>query len=228
MMLIKKLKLKKRGQIISMAILVSFILLDLATFHRAMYPKLFNLDRPDITPSHSFVRIYESYTEPEADDYYRVSYENYRAGQGVVDMCMPYMVQRGVYARGIGASNDNKPYFGEAVLSSAGKINSVDVKSNKVTVSMTSVSDGWLTLNQNYFPGWQTSPPREVINKDGLVAARVNKNDRQLTFFYYPPSYSIGKWITLSALLLMLVTWYFHASRPLLSDPKRESLPSQN
>lgn len=202
------------------AILVALVLLDLATFHTDLYPQLFSLDRPLLSSSGTFVRLHESYTE-EKQGYYKVSYENYRAGQSVVDMCMPYMMQRGVYARGQGTSNPTAPYFGEAMLTSGGEINGVAATENTMRVTVTPSQPGWLVLNQNFFPGWRTSPPREVINWNGLVAARVTPDDREVLFRYRPLSYVIGAWITLVTIVLYLIVILGSGSKHFLIKEKK-------
>ena len=201
----KRLPLPKKSGAFVLSLAALLVLLDLATFHRALYPKLFSLDRPQITSSQSFVRLHESYTDEETHGYYKVSWENYRAGQGVADMCMPYMMTRGVYARGLGSSNFADPYFGEAMMTHTGTIHSVAVAENTVQVAIQANQPGWLVLNQNFFPGWRTTPPREVVNWHGLVAARVTPDDHDILFRYRPSSYIVGAWITLVTALFYLV-----------------------
>lgn len=185
--------------------LVVLILVDLATFHSRLYPGLFNLPRPNIEVSDQFTRLHESYTDFEANGYYKVSYENYRAHTGVVDICMPYMMQRGVHARGLGSSNPDKPYFGEAMLVNEGRVDQVTVNGDVTAVSFKTEKDGWLVLNQNFFPGWQTRPPREVRNRDGLVAARIRADDTYVQFIYDPLAYRLGRWVTLAGLVLCIL-----------------------
>jgi len=185
-------------------LIVGVLLLDFATFHSALYPKLFNLDRPPIEKSETFIRLHESYTDEEDNGYYKVSYENYRAHMGVVDICMPYMMQRGVHARGFGTSNSEKTYFGEAMLTEEGSIQAVVVDGDITRVSFDAKKDGWLVLNQNYFPGWKTNPPRDTKKYKGLVAARIRPGDKEITFIYDPPAYQLGSLLTLGAVILGL------------------------
>lgn len=200
----RKLLPSQRVRTAVMAAVVALVLLDLATFHANLYPKLFNLDQPQLNPSDTFVRLPESHTDEERG-YYKVSYENYKAGQGVVDICMPYMMQRGVAARGIDNSNPATPYFGEAMLTGGGEVTSFDVQPESIQLKIEPEQPGWLVLNQNFFPGWRTDPPREITNWDGLVAARITPEDREIIFRYRPASYVMGLEITLAASALFLV-----------------------
>ncbi len=183
----------------------TLVLIDLATFHSHMYYDLFNLERPDIKPVSSFERITDSYSDYEKNGYYRVSYENYLAGQGTTDMCIPYLVGRGVHARGRDGSNPSKLYFGEAKLTQAGEIHHVDVVGDTMKVSLTVREAGWLVLNQNFFPGWRSSAFREVISLDGLVAVRVQPEDNLVVLRYAPRSYTLGLGISVATVIFLLL-----------------------
>lgn len=217
MMLAKHLKRTPMVSRIVLLAVVTLVLIDLGTFHNRLYPGLFNLDPPTIPHSKQFVRIPESYTDFENNGYYKVSYENYKAGQGVTDMCMPYIAQRGIFARGLGSSNDEQPYFGEAMLTRDGTIHNVSVTPNTVTVHMDPAEDGWVVLNQHYFPGWHTIPAREVKNLDGLAAARVRPDDTHITFRYRPLSYVIGAWISgIFSIAILIFLWHTARKRAVL------------
>lgn len=195
--------LRARGpRLLATAAVVAFVIADLATFHARLYPQLFNLKKPRIAREPQFVRQRESYTDENAG-YYKVSYENYRANQGVTDMCNPYLVTRGVAARGVGNADTDKPYRGEAWLSTAGTATLTKLSPNRLSVDIRAQRDGWLIINQNFFPGWRTIPPRPVRPYAGLAAARVNTNDTNITFAYQPRSYRVGKTITLITLLIL-------------------------
>ncbi|MBI4022135.1 MAG: hypothetical protein HY372_02165 [Candidatus Andersenbacteria bacterium] len=187
---------------------VALVVWDLATFHADMYPRLFNLEAPRLKPAASFIRLHESYTDEERG-YYKASYENYRAGYGVADMCMPYMMQRGVYARGVGSPDEVAPYRGEAILPAGGTVTDVEVQGNTVRVALETGRAGWLIINQNFFPGWRAEPPREIRNVNGLAAARISRDDHEILFRYRPRSYLAGGWITAAAGALWLadISW---------------------
>lgn len=187
------------------AVVTALVLIDLATFHSHMYYDLFNLERPNIEPVASFERVTSSYTDYEENGYYKVSYENYRAGQGTTDMCIPYLVGKGVHARGQDSSDPLKPYFGEAKMTQDGEVHRVDVVGDTVTVSLTAREAGWLILNQNFFPGWKSEPPREVANLGGLVAARVQPGDTHMVLRYAPRSYELGLGISVATVIFLLL-----------------------
>lgn len=195
------------------AIIVTIVLIDLATFHASLYPKLFNLPKPILSSPDKgrsggvFTRLRGSYISPD-EVYYRVGYENYLANQGTTDLCNPYMVQRGVASRGVDSSDPAKPYLGEAWFPSPAKasqgeltVHSVSINGNHIQVAFNVPQETWLYVNQNYFPGWRTNPPREVANKDGLLAARVFPSDHEIEFIYQPRSYQVGKIITFLTLI---------------------------
>ena len=194
-----------------LASVVTVVLIDLATFHSHMYGDLFNLERPYIEPVAAFERVTNSYTD-NREGVYKVSYENYRAGQGTADMCMPYMMERGAYGRGRDTLDLTKSYFGEAKLTQDGEVHSVDVDGDEVIVSFNASEAGWLVLNQNFFPGWRSIPAREVISHDGLVAVRVQAGDDSMIFRYAPRSYELGFWISVVSVMFLLF-WLFNIYR---------------
>ena len=177
----------------------TFVLIDLVTFHAPLYENLYIFQPPHLTPAPSFVRVRDSHTQ-NAEGLYRVGYENYRANQGTTDLCNPYLVQRGIAARGAESSNPLRPYFGEATLTGAGMVHDVMVKPARLTVALEPRAPGWLLVNQNFFPGWRTTPPREVTSKDGLLASRVLPSDTTMTFTYAPLSFPIGALVSIGAL----------------------------
>jgi len=202
----------KKVKLIAIAIVVTLILIDLVTFHSSLYPKLFSLDKPQLERSNSFIRLDHSYTD-EDRGYYKVSYENYLAGQGVTDMCMPYMMGRGIHARGVGNINSGDPYFGEAMLVLGGTIQKVDIDGDTIRVKAKTNQADWLVLNQNYFPGWAIIPTREIKNWNGLVAARITPADSDVTFSYQPLSFIVGLWISVSTLLLFIIQKYCNTNQ---------------
>ena len=185
---------------------VALVLVDLATFHSGLYSGLFNLERPALERKPAFERHLVSYTDEERG-YYKLGYENYLANQGTTDLCNPYLVQRGVHARGIQSSDPARPYLGEAYLTEGGEAKLAHIETNRLVVAAEPERAGWLIMNQNYFPGWKTDPPREVKNFDGRLAARVFPEDREIIFEYRPRSYAVGRAITLVALAGGIIWW---------------------
>jgi hypothetical protein len=183
------------------------IIADLLTFHAGVFKNLFKLPEEKIDRSEKFTRVVGSYTN-EDSGYYKAGYFNYLANQGTTDLCVPNMkFNRSVAATGENSSNPRKPYMGEAYfLSGFGKVELKKITSTKIELVLQAQDDGWIIINQNYFPGWSASPKREVEGINGLLAVRAKKGDTNITLFYKPLSYKIGLTLSLTTLAVLLVT----------------------
>lgn len=185
----------------------TFIIIDLLTFHSVIFKSFFKLPAVKIDRLENFTRVVGSYTN-EDSDYYKAGYFNYLANQGTTDLCVPNMkINRNIASVGINGSNPNKPYRGEAYfLDGNGDVRVEKVTATKIKLTLQTQNDGWIIINQNYFPGWSASPAREVEGRDGLLAVRVKKSDTDITLFYKPLSYKIGLIISLITLAMFLGT----------------------
>lgn len=180
-------------------VLTFAILIDLVMFHAPLFRNLYTFTPPLLSRREEFIRVRDSYTN-ESAGLYRVGYENYRINQGTTDLCNPYMMKRGVAARGNDSSNPLEPYFGEAALPRGGVAQRVATRPTRIAVEFTTPQEDWLLVNQNFFPGWRTNPRREIANKGGLLASRVLPSDTTMTFTYAPLSFPIGAVVSIGAL----------------------------
>lgn len=180
---------------------------DLFLLHQPLFRRTFATDAPVLPVRETFTRVRDSYTDDRAN-HYRLGHLNYRANEGTTDLCIPHMSARGVFARGIDSSNPKKPYQGEAFLEQGGEAHLTELRPNAMTVAITPPHEGWLVLNQNFFPGWSSSPEREIGQRDGRLAVRVVPDDRVIRLSYRSLSYHTGRAVTLIALVLVGV-WFW-------------------
>ncbi|MDO8512105.1 MAG: hypothetical protein Q7S57_02440 [bacterium] len=189
---------------IVVGLVVLFVIGDLFAVGAPNFYNLFNLSRPKLERQEKFVRLNGGYTD-EDSSYYKAGYLNYLAREGTTDLCVPNMViNRPMMASGKGTTSKTRPYKGEAyILNSDVKADVVSVSPTKIIVQMEKLErDGWLAINQNYYPGWKTVPKREVAQKNGLVAARVLMSDKKIVFKYFPLSFYVGFWISFVSVLI--------------------------
>ncbi len=90
----------------------------------------------------------------------------------------------------------NKKFIGNAFLSGTNRTFPISYFSpNRVVVDVNNAS-GSLVLNQNYLPGWKARG-KEVFSYSGLIAAKVERADRKIEFYYAPETFYIGIVISL-------------------------------
>ena len=58
-----------------------------------------------------------------------------------------------------------------------------------------------LIVNQNYDPGWRTSPPRKVLFVRGLIGVEVTPQDTEMVFYYLPFNFILGLWVSIVGLI---------------------------
>jgi hypothetical protein len=109
-------------------------------------------------------------------------------------------------------------YRGEVWLEDArGEAELVRWTPNRLTVRVRAERDGYLLVNQNYYPGWraQGDPARPVLPYDDLLAVAVGPADREIELYYRPASFMVGAWVsglTLAGCLVAL--WCRRRSAP--------------
>ncbi len=84
-------------------------------------------------------------------------------------------------------------------------------------IQLTTVRDGYLILNENYYPGWQAivnGAPVVIESAAGLRAIPVKVGDNQITTSYQPKSLRIGLWISLLSFLVWLGSFAVTKRRP--------------
>lgn len=87
----------------------------------------------------------------------------------------------------------------------------VSYTSNRVTISTQRDSPGYLILGDMWYPGWRAFDNGAEVPvlkaNGGIRAVPLTPGLHTVTFAFLPRSYLIGKWISLSALLLTAVLW---------------------
>lgn len=81
---------------------------------------------------------------------------------------------------------------------------------NKVKINLDAAEiNGTATLvvNQNYYKGWKASN-ENIKSYNGLLAAEITSDDKDIEFSYSPKSFLIGAIISIAALLLSLLIFF--------------------
>lgn len=196
-----------RARKIVVGLIVLFVIIDLLSVGTPNFNNLFNLSWPKLARNEKFVRLNGGYADEDAG-YYKAGYISYLANEGTTDLCVPNMsVNRPMMAVGMGTTSLEKPYRGEAYMLDTNEPAKIKYLSpTTIVVEITSLQqDDWLVLNQNFYPGWSTTPNREVVQKNGLVAARVKAGDTKIVFKYFPISFIVGLWVSLISVIVIAI-----------------------
>jgi hypothetical protein len=98
---------------------------------------------------------------------------------------------------------------GEAQIVSAG--------ANKVVVQVNAPLDGWLVLNDVWYPGWTArldGQKTEFYKADYLFrAVPVMAGEHQVMFIYRPMSFYIGVGLSAAAWIFLSVSWLRFSNR---------------
>ena len=98
-------------------------------------------------------------------------------------------------------------YKGEAyLLGTEGAAQIRNWSPNRVTIDVEAATEGFLVLNQNYYPGWRLEGDRGQVQEiDGLLAVKITPSDRRLVLYYLPSSFIAGLAVTLASALLGII-----------------------
>ena len=99
-------------------------------------------------------------------------------------------------------------YKGEAyLLGTAGTAHISAWSPNRVAVDVDASKEGFLVLNQNYYPGWglEGGSGGQVEGIDGLLAVKITPSDRQIVLHYLPASFIAGLAVTLITVLFGVI-----------------------
>ena len=131
----------------------------------------------------------------------------------MTDLGVPYMtISRPTVTRGRDSSNPARPYLGEAYFLTGETATITELTANSFTVQLDEPGNRRLVINENFFPGWETEPPGEVVSHLGLLSTRVAQADSSITWRYNPLSYRLGLLISVASLLFVFA-WVFLRSR---------------
>lgn len=92
-------------------------------------------------------------------------------------------------------------YRGEAYLQgTAGRADYLFWSPNRLRVQVQAKGNGWLVINQNYYPGWKARG-LETVSVDGLLAVPVDPGVKVVEFYYRPNSFLVGAVVTFLTLI---------------------------
>jgi len=60
-----------------------------------------------------------------------------------------------------------------------------------------------LVVNQNFDFGWRTSPPKPLVNVNGVLGVEVTPEDSVIVFQYLPFNFILGLWVSVLGLIAM-------------------------
>jgi hypothetical protein len=195
-----------------------FVLADLMAVSVPVFKDAFPIPPLPITKSEQFFQVWEfpaydrnGWTSSTASEVFSSLYPSFLANIGTINGYESADVAR----EAIPATS--AAYQGEVyLLDTAGSAHISDWSPNKITINVDASDEGLLIVNQNYYSGWhvrggKTDKPE---NKNGLLAARVSPDDRQIELYYLPTSFVIGLVVT-SATILFTVLAYLALPRPI-------------
>ena len=132
-------------------------------------------------------------------------------GGGMNSETLPY-VQAGVrtvacYARSAGPvyalHNGSPNYLGEAfLLNYRGNATITSFTPNRVEVAVNTKRADTLVVNQNFEKNWKAEDSLKVMNRKGLLSARVTPNVRKVVFYYLPDLFLYGASLTALGLVI--------------------------
>ena len=89
--------------------------------------------------------------------------------------------------------------------------------SGKIILSTNSTKDGILFISNVYFPGWKASIDNnqtEIIKADATFQSIVvPKGEHKIEFIYDPKSFKIGKLVTISIFVTLILFYYYEKRR---------------
>ena len=95
-----------------------------------------------------------------------------------------------------------------------GIIKMIDLKPGEISVQADFSDPGYLFLAQVFYPGWQAhldGQKVEVIRANyAFSAVKMPKGEHDLIFYYQPPAYLVGKWLSLLTFFSLLVSLVFY------------------
>jgi len=99
--------------------------------------------------------------------------------------------------------------FKKSIEYSKYEITNLDYESSKITFDIKTDSDGFLFVSDTYYPGWKSYVDGNEVNiKRANFTFRsipVLKGNHNILFIYQPESFRIGKSISLTALIALII-----------------------
>lgn len=83
---------------------------------------------------------------------------------------------------------------------------------NKMSFCLNLDRDSRLAINQNYFKGWHISTGEKVFDYNGLIAAKVSKDEKSATFYYLPVQFILGVAVVSAQAVFLFAFFRFRRS----------------
>jgi hypothetical protein len=192
-------------------IIISGVLISLVSMNIPLWATAFVIPPLSVSRSDKF---YQIQTGPGYDQNgiiamnYRAdegsSYLNFLANIGTVDAyeAIPFPIR----AIPVGS----KDYKGEVFLAgTAGEARFKVWTPNKYIISVNAIDDGYLMVNQNYYPGWKVKGGNGKIieSREGLLSIKITPNDKEVEIYYLPMSFIIGIIVTISSIIISVLVF---------------------
>ena len=205
-------------------VVLSVILLDLMLVNSPIFKDAFPISPLETKREETFYQISRlpNYGSGSA------MYPAFLSNIGIVDGYESANVPRNAIPK------DSSQYKGEVFLhETEGKVSIRNWSPNKIVVEVDVLKEGYLVLNQNFYPGWRAKAEaihmehpeeggevtvrrqrREVISLEGLLAVKISPQDVVVELRYLPVSFLVG--LILSFIIALLSVCFI--LRPSLAD----------
>jgi hypothetical protein len=134
---------------------------------------------------------------------YTDQYPRFLTGRGTVNCYDRSHLPARVLPATLAGGSPNPWYRGEAWLTSGGSARLARLGGRRIMAVVEPAAATTLVVNQNFDSGWLVAGGRPTMEYEGLLAAAVTPEDREIVFIYSPPGLAAGAAIT----LLTLASW---------------------
>lgn len=207
----KKIKKKALIQVFTLS-LIAFILIDLMAVNSLIFKNAFPVSPFKLKKSKTFYQIWKNpkydksgFSNSSQLSWYRSRssmYPTLLTNVGTICCYEPMAVPRDAIPK------EDERYQGEVFLKGTeGKVDIIKWSPNKVVININALSEGYLVLNQNYYPGWKVKGAKnnQVESIDKLLGVKVAPLDKQIEFYYLPTSFIIGLIISLATVSFLFI-----------------------
>jgi hypothetical protein len=196
----KNIKYKKFNisKLLSLLIIV-FIFIDLLLVSYPILQNMFSKESINIDSSQypNFIQIFSS-------DKYVSQYPNFLQNLGTVNCYERIHPQIRVTPQVIDDGTLIETFKGDAYYPELNKTAEIiSFSPNKLTIKVNVNNPALLVINQNYLPGWKAKD-KQVSSYNGLIAAEVTENDKEINFYYLPNSFIVGLIVSILTLVLSI------------------------
>lgn len=105
--------------------------------------------------------------------------------------------------------SESNQYKGEVWIDGAkGEARFIKWSPNRLLVGVNTTGEGYLVINQNYYPGWRVKGNKaqgDIMSIKGLLAVRILPSDKEIELYYLPTSFIIGLIVTFITFLLSVI-----------------------